>query len=180
MFGDSTINREASPTGTGKMQTTRVIPRAVTAQSERSNSKTPPSFLGQLFNFFPNTSQEKFRHQSVSATSGLSMPDLSHGGSGESSSGSREGIVIDLWDGISRSSQSSAYSMHSVNDEVLSSTSSMQVVRDEINGGTLVLPSSHDSEDSHQSSTLNHNMVGRIYYFFPFLLPMKIEEDLIT
>ncbi|XP_064948682.1 U-box domain-containing protein 33-like isoform X1 [Musa acuminata AAA Group] len=156
--GNLICTREASPTGTGKMQTTRVIPRAVTAQSERSNSKTPPSFLGQLFNFFPNTSQEKFRHQSVSATSGLSMPDLSHGGSGESSSGSREGIVIDLWDGISRSSQSSAYSMHSVNDEVLSSTSSMQVVRDEINGGTLVLPSSHDSEDRHQSSTLNHNM----------------------
>ncbi|CAL9081883.1 unnamed protein product, partial [Musa acuminata var. zebrina] len=125
--GNLICTREASPTGTGKMQTTRVIPRAVTAQSERSNSKNPPSFLGQLFNFFPNTSQEKFRHQSVSATSGLSMPDLSHGGSGESSSGSREGIVIDLWDGISRSSQSSAYSMHSVNDEVLSSTSSMQV-----------------------------------------------------
>ncbi|CAL9074139.1 unnamed protein product [Musa textilis] len=156
--GNLICTREASPTGTGKMQTTRVIPRAITAQSERSNSKTPPSFLGQLFNFFPNTSQEKFRHQSVSAASGSSMPDLPHEGPGESSSWSREGIVIDLWDGISRSSQSSAYSMHSVNDEVLSSTSSMQVVRDEINGRTLVLPSLQDSEDSHQSLTLNHNM----------------------
>ncbi|RZR90055.1 hypothetical protein BHM03_00017882 [Ensete ventricosum] len=85
--------------------------------------------------------------------------NLPHEGPGESSSGSREGIVIDLWDRISRSPQSSAYSMHSVNDEVLSSTSSMQVVMDEINGGTLVLPSLHDSEDSHQSLTLNHNMV---------------------
>ncbi|URD73906.1 U-box domain-containing protein [Musa troglodytarum] len=156
--GNLICTREASPTGTGKMQTTRVIPRAITAQSERSNSKTPPSFLGQLFNFFPNTSQEKFRHQSVSAASGSSMPDLPHEGPGESSSWSREGIVIDLWGGISRSSQSSAYSMHSVNDEVLSSTSSMQVVRDEINGRTLVLPSLQDSEDSHQSLTLNHIM----------------------
>ncbi|WOL08005.1 hypothetical protein Cni_G16756 [Canna indica] len=131
----SCVLRVSSPTGTDKMQTTRVIPRAIISQSEKSNSKVSPDFLGQIFDFFRSTSQEESNHRLVSASSGSSVLDLPHDGLGEVTSGSRDEIVIDLWDEISRSSKSSKYSMRSTNDGVLSNTSSIHIIKDkEIEG----------------------------------------------
>ncbi|XP_042447426.1 U-box domain-containing protein 33-like [Zingiber officinale] len=151
--GNLICTREASPVAYGNILASRVILSATTQPSGNSNPNTSPTH-GHLLNFIPDSAQEELSQPSISTIPGSSMMDLPCDNHTESSSGSRDGIVIDLFDVVSRSVRSS------VTDEIPCTSSSISIAKDQKNVGSFVLESPHGFEAPFQLSTSNSDMDG--------------------
>ncbi|WOL17350.1 U-box domain-containing protein 33-like isoform X1 [Canna indica] len=146
--GNLICTREAGPYGSRTLEAPKYTP----PRESEKNLKFSPQMHGQYFNFHSETCEESFKCRSLSVTSDsheeAMLPGLVQDNPGYTSvPESKEGIVIDLWNRLSKSSRSSERSMRSVHDEVLSNKSSLRILKDEeMEGRSFILPLVRESK----------------------------------